>query len=318
MAIALAGSAATSNAVADPRTLSFTVNAAANLLVAVLQNVNTTTVVSVSYGGTAMTLLSGGQASNNLGVYIAYLYNPTTGVAQNISFDLTGSSSARIVAAAFSGADTSYTPAAAVVQGEGTAVTSTLDVTPDRDSGLIIFSAVMTDATPTFSFGTGQTSLSQLDDGSHGKATTYEITSGTSLNTQTWTTDASSPWFASATFFAAREPAGYGVAGTVGAGASASVFAETGTGVVGTKGSGVQEFSGGAIATKAGFGAVGTVGSGTSQRISGGAVNTKAGFAVVGLTAASRSASFPQPQGVSIGFGQSLLTAYPDWTRIDA
>lgn len=94
--------------------------------------------------------------------------------------------------------------------------------------------------------------------------------------------------------FLLLEESGAAVAlvGADGYGVSASVFSETSRGVVGAAGSGVVVFSG--------------------------VTKEKAGRGVVGANAASRSASFAQPEGVSIGFGQSLLTPYPEWTRIDA
>lgn len=110
---------------------------------------------------------------------------------------------------------------------------------------------------------------------------------------------------------------GYAAAGIVGTGTSTSETVETGNGVTGLFASGVKEFTGASGYAKTNYGTVGGFAAGSSVHVPFGGAFTKAGRGVVGLTAASRSASFPQPQGVSIGFAQSLLTAYPDWTRID-
>lgn len=201
MTIALAGTPGGGNATADPRTLTYTVDAAANLLVAACMIPGAFDVVSVSYGAQSMTLLGDGQSGGVAQVHFAYLYNPTTGVANNVSFDLSGSASARLWAAGFSGADPAFLPDMREANGSG--LTASVAITPSRPGGVIVFGTIHSDATPGgTSFGSGQTLIQENDDGSHSKASSYELNANEALNTQTWTTNTSTTWWASAAFFA--------------------------------------------------------------------------------------------------------------------
>lgn len=112
---------------------------------------------------------------------------------------------------------------------------------------------------------------------------------------------------------------GFGVAGLVGAGTSASLFAETGFGKVGADGYGAKEFIGAVVYVKTGFGVVGLVGAGTKSVTPAGGTHTKTGFGKVGTAAAGGSTLHEDvvPFGVSIAFGASSLDPYPPWVRID-
>lgn len=114
---------------------------------------------------------------------------------------------------------------------------------------------------------------------------------------------------------------GRGVAGIVGAGPSESGFAEAGRGVVGSVGSGISQkiaAGGGTTTNKVGFGQVNLFGAGAKIVTHVGTTSTKAGRGIVGLAGVSAdSGKTTQPRGVSLALGQSVLTAYPEWTRVD-
>jgi hypothetical protein len=118
VAIALVNTS-TGTVATDPATFSFTCNSGADLLVVLYlwrttgtaQGVGTTT-----YGAQDMTTLTNAR-NGSAGVAVFFLYAPVTESALTITADMTAAATAgRMVAAAFSGADSAHVPIRARVR----------------------------------------------------------------------------------------------------------------------------------------------------------------------------------------------------------
>jgi DNA replication initiation complex subunit (GINS family) len=181
----------------DPATLSFTCNSGANLLVVLYLFRDTSAggeVAGMTYDGTAMTVPTNANIFNtSVGAALGYLYDPPTGSALTISVDLASAATAgRIVAAAFSGADTTFAPSGATDGEQGVATPNpTVSITPEAVDGVIVAGCAHEGAAIMTSKGTGQTALGGdadgfVDEGVWNTAFTYELNTTTDANAQTF------------------------------------------------------------------------------------------------------------------------------------
>jgi len=214
VAIALVNTS-TGTSVADPVTYSFTCNATTDLLVTLYLWRTTGTAQGVgnpTFGAQTMTSLTTSQAGG-MGVWIAYLYAPTTGSAQTWTGDMTAAATAgRWIAAAFSGADSGHVPSTgADTWGfeEATTATPTVALSPTSANGVTVSGCSHEGASIMTAKGAGQTGLGGdadgfFDEGVWNTAFTYELNppTGANADSQTFTNAASdvsrmaSVWFA--------------------------------------------------------------------------------------------------------------------------
>jgi len=213
--------------VADPVTFSFTCNATTDLLVTLYLWRTTGTAGGIgnpTFGAQTMTTLINSAAGTSMGVWLAYLYAPTTGSAQTWTGDMTSAATAgRWVAAAFSGADSAHVPSTGAdtygTDGTTTA-TPTVSLSPTATGGMTITGCSHEGAAIMTAKGAGQTGLGGdadgfVDEGVWNTAFTYELNPpvGADADVQTFTNAASdvqriaSAWFAT-TSAAATSDAG--------------------------------------------------------------------------------------------------------------
>lgn len=215
MAIAFVNAYGQGNSNTDPTSHSVTLTAGSNLVVALLlcPTVAVTVAGGVTFGGTPMTVVES-IASGISAVHIAYLYNPTTGSAQTVAWDVSATSAARSIVAEFSGADTSFTPFGE--QASGTSTTPAVDITPTRADGVIVTGAVHQGDNVSTAMGSGQVGLvstGMTDEGPACTMRSYELNTDTSLNAQSFTNPSSDAWVIASAFFAPPAAAASGGSG---------------------------------------------------------------------------------------------------------
>lgn len=216
MAIALVNTS-TGTVATDPATFSFACNATTDLLVVLYIWRTTGTangVGSPTYDGVSMTTLANSQVGG-MGVWLSYLYAPTTGSSVTWSGDMTAAATAgRWVAAAFSGADPSHIPSSGADTfgtQSTTGTTPSIALSPTGAGGVTVSGCAHEGASVMTAKGSGQVGLGGDadgfgDEGVWNTAFTYELDPpvGANADTQTFTNAASDvftfrcAWFAAA------------------------------------------------------------------------------------------------------------------------
>lgn len=177
--------------------ISITVGASAKLAVATFAKRSVNDPSSVQLGGVAMTRRTEYVNGTSLGAEIWYLINPPTGTV-SLTYTLTGNHRATI---------SSYTIAAGKVVvyntengGSGTGTGPSAAVTPTVQPNLIVSTCVHEGSNVMTAKGTGQVGLEPsagdgfFDEGVWNTAHTYEPTTSTSSDTQSFTNGASDTW----------------------------------------------------------------------------------------------------------------------------